>query len=103
MGGGNYKVVEEWHEGHSWFRIWSSGLIEQGGEALSTGSITNVTLIKPFTQIEYNVLTTQTTNEAPGFNANFQVQKDEKTLSSFKVVTSDAYEDNSATWYAFGY
>lgn len=33
MGGGNHKVIEEWHSksGGQWWRKWSDGYLEQGG------------------------------------------------------------------------
>lgn len=33
MGGGKYKVIEEWtsEDGLQWYRKWSNGRIEQGG------------------------------------------------------------------------
>ena len=29
---GEAKLVETWHDGASWYRIWSDGFIEQGGQ-----------------------------------------------------------------------
>lgn len=52
-GGGNYKVIEEWHEGTEWYRKWSSGLIEQGGK-LNNGA--TKTLEIPFTDTSFKVM-----------------------------------------------
>ena len=30
-GSGVETVVEHWHEGTEWYRVWSDGFIEQGG------------------------------------------------------------------------
>lgn len=51
--GGEHKVIEEWHEGTEWYRVWSSGLIEQGGEIESVKGIASITLHKPYSSANY--------------------------------------------------
>lgn len=54
MGGGNSKVIEEWHEGTEWYRVWSDGFIEQGGEATaSNNGLATITLHKPYSSTNY--------------------------------------------------
>lgn len=53
-GGGTSKVIDEWHEGTEWYRVWSSGLIEQGGEIESVNGIAAITLHKPYSDANYH-------------------------------------------------
>ena len=52
-------VVETYHNGRSWYRIWSDGWMEQGGyyitEASGSGT---VTLIKPYSSTDYAISVT---------------------------------------------
>ena len=52
-------VVETYHNGLSWYRIWSDGWMEQGGyyitEASGSGT---VTLIKPYSSTDYAISVT---------------------------------------------
>ena len=52
-------VVETYHNGRSWYRIWSDGWMEQGGyyitEASGSGT---VTLIKPYSCTDYAISVT---------------------------------------------
>ena len=59
-GGGNYKVIEEWHEGTEWYRVWSSGLVEQGGLADVTNASNGkeVTFLKAFSTVVLNMTAT---------------------------------------------
>lgn len=57
MGGGsNSTIVEEWHEGSEWYRVWSNGLIEQGGsETTNSGGGGTITFKKPFSSSDYSI------------------------------------------------
>ncbi len=54
-GGGNTKVIKEWHSGSSWYRQWQSGFIEQGGvytQDSSAGALQKeITFPIPFTSL----------------------------------------------------
>ena len=51
-----YPVVETYSNGTSWYRVYSDGWVEQGGQlsSLGTGTAT-VTLLKPFADTNYTV------------------------------------------------
>ena len=55
-GGGTSKIIEEWHQGTEWYRKWSNGFIEQGGED-QFGNVngTTVSLHTPFSSSTYIV------------------------------------------------
>lgn len=49
------RVVENYVNGSSWYRVYSDGWIEQGGFVISD---TTVTLLKPFINISYSAFST---------------------------------------------
>lgn len=107
-GGGNYKVIEEWHEGTEWYRVWSSGLIEQGGLADVTNASDGkeVTFLKAFSTVVLNTTATVKDN-TQGTNLAFGCFK--KGSISLTGVTIKAVDsaDNAIKakifWYAAGY
>ena len=86
-------IVETYVNGTSWYRIWSDGWIEQGGEIAA--STTSVTLLKPYLNTNYNVVMSGSnyggSDQTLGTSA--------RTVSGFTVSTS-SYKRN---WQARGY
>lgn len=107
MGGGNSKIIAEWHDGTEWYRKWSSGFIEQGGALarLSSDSST-VQLNKPFTTTNYMVLvSTRAEDSEYTVGRMFNLAKTLHT-SYFGVVNNgwaDQYTGITGFWYACGY
>lgn len=84
-GGGNSKVVKEWHSGSNWYRQWQSGFIEQGGQVIPVTAYNYVvTLHTPFTTTGYSVLLTRQDPE-PNGNSIPLVSKGTQTASQFKA------------------
>lgn len=51
-------VCETWNSGTSWYRVWSDGWIEQGGDKVVTllgGSLQTITLLKAYKNVLYTV------------------------------------------------
>ena len=99
-GGGNSKVIKEWHSGSSWYRQWQSGFIEQGGQV--TPDVANnyvVTLHTPFTTTGYSVLLTRQSAGGDGNNIPL-VSTGTQTVSQFKV---HALHNQVLFWRAEGY
>ena len=110
----NY-VVETYMSGTSWYRVWSDGWIEQGGQFVGSTNInastTTVTFIKPF--ISYVAIAggfTKSSNSAP-YGQNLW-QNGNTTLTTM-VCSLPAYSSNgnvnhassagTGYWYACGY
>ena len=92
-------VVENYHDGFNWYRVWSDGWIEQGGVATATTAAANqtVNLDKAFTTMTYfavAVLATASTYDL----GSYQTDVFTKTTTSFKTVHSA-----NKYWYACGY
>lgn len=88
-----YPVVETYVNGTSWYRLYSDGWCEQGGEIAA--STTSVTLLKPYLNTNYNVVMCGSnyggTDQPLGTSA--------RTVFGFTVSTS-GYKRN---WQACGY
>lgn len=105
------RVVNNYINGTSWYRQYSSGWIEQGGVTSATGSDSNSTipLIKSFINANYSIITTayvpssqyENSSGAANYAAidNWAGVIKSKTTSSFVLV--NGY--NSKIWEAKGY
>lgn len=97
-------VIESWSNGKSWYRVWSDGWCEQGGN--SVGATRTVTLFKAYKDANYNVLATPSEKaDATIIAAHLNSQ----TATSFVLRTahrtSDSQGEKSAAcaWRAEGY
>lgn len=107
-GGGNYKVIEEWHEGTEWYRVWSSGLIEQGGLADVTNASNgkDVTFLKAFSTVVLNMTATVKDNTegyylAFGCFADGSISLTGVTVKALNSV--DTVIKAKVFWYVAGY
>ena len=90
-------VVETWHSGTSWYRVWSDGWIEQGGWRNNRNDRT-FNLYKPYTNINYTVLVT---SRAPVLgDSDFQCHVLITSNSQFHVAGQLA---SGCFWVAYGY
>ena len=88
-------VIETYQNGTSWYRVWSDGWCEQGGQTAAGTSIT-VTLLKTYKDTNYNVQLT-CVNKAQG-DQNWTCSS--KTTTSFVYSNSESF---AADWQACGY
>lgn len=99
MGGGNSKIVEEWHEGTDWYRIWSNGFMEQVVHVPSktwyngSGSAATVSLRKAYGNNSYTALLQPGTGMGEN-EVEFWVK--DKSTSSMSVGMT-AYDRKSQT------
>lgn len=110
MGGGKSKIIEEWREGSEWYRVWSNGLIEQGGiGTTASNGIVSLTFKKPFAAANYFLygLMDHSSNSAVSFKC---VENPPKTSSSATLkATYCLAGDNgilpntSFSWFAIGF
>lgn len=88
-------VIENYKNGTQWYRVWSDGWIEQGGQKSGAGTIT---FLKAFTDTTYTITggllsgTESTTYEHLNFRSF--------TTTTVYFSTYDSY---SVRWYACGY
>lgn len=103
-------VVEGYRSGDSWYRVYKSGWIEQGGKALGVDSKTGLVLnlLKSFSNTNYNF---QATMYARDLTASTHVQSAKilnKTVSNITVLTTQqaattaVYDDMYFDWFACG-
>lgn len=88
-------VVESWNEGTEWYRVYSDGWIEQGGNSLSDRIIN---LHKNFTNTSYNIIAT--TSDSNTTTPTYAPTTREKTVSSFRCANDNG---RAVCWFACGY
>jgi hypothetical protein len=100
-------IIETWNEGTEWYRVWSDGWIEQGGQSYNAvDSEITIQLHKPYTNSDYFI--TQTT----GFNGAWSQTVTgwhipativSVTNSSFVIHFYSGNGLNIRRWYTCGY
>lgn len=96
------QVVEEWHEGASFYRKYSSGFIEQGGFK-PQGAGYYVTLFKSFSSADYSVVATVHVREGEGAQGVAQASANSSTRFYVRTRSGVNDFDDPCYWYAFGY
>ena len=94
-------IVETYQKGTSWYRIWSDGWCEQGGQTAAKGAastVTTVNFLKPFANANYCALATDyaTTTSVVYFGCT------SFTTSSMAIITN-AGAGRACRWMVAGY
>ena len=90
-------VTETWHSETSWYRVWSDGFIEQGGDYTSSDNNGfTITLNRPMTTTYYHCTVTGGYNVASNHGFEYVYGK---TTSDFKAVVIEP----RGTWEVRGY
>ena len=79
-------------EDPSWYRLYKSGWLEQGGYKNTTNTNTTINLLKPFKDTTYSLQTT-----GYGVKGNYGSPCNDKTISSFTT-----FQDYAVHWEAKG-
>ena len=99
-------VVESYHNGTDWYRIYSDGWIEQGGRFYNNADVVNtISFLKPFKNTDYSVLINH------GVSGKFDISitgkhSDEAwgyTTTNFQAQTFNTVGLNWIVWSACGY
>ena len=92
-------VVETYHNGNDWYRVWSDGWCEQGGFSSSDGE---VTFLKPFASTDISfTLTSKASSNPVGANAGGTAVY-ELSTTKFKYSNGSPYK-TGLWWEAKGY
>lgn len=96
-------IIETYHNGTDWYRVWSDGWCEQGGKRASIGTDTSLTinLLKHFSSTDYsvfNIAIQSGTSQAAASNCTLG----EQTTSTF-ILYQDTEGDIGGYWEAKGY
>lgn len=92
-------IVETYHSGTDWYRVWSDGFCQQGGVYTRTGAgVKYIALLKSFANTNYCCYGSWGSNYSSSNNANFRLDPhDESSLYSDDQNTGNFY------WFACGY
>lgn len=95
-------IVETYSSGTSWYRVWSDGWCEQGGQtsSISTGASLSVQLHKTFSDTDYTLLVTSNSN----YYANAQANNTAVKTSSSEILISNGSNISTVfSWEAKGF
>lgn len=97
-------IVEAQRNATEWYRIWSDGWIEQGGEAFQDNAATYVVhLLKPYINTDYFACVTLGINEChTGSPATKYISVYDMTTTSFTTYTTNTVGLRRKRWYACG-
>lgn len=95
-------LIENYKNGASWYRVWSDGWIEQGGEMSGNSGEKTVTFLKPFSDTNYTVSMSYKGGTQRNTNT---VSTEEIQAYSISASGFTSYLDQNLTkcWYACGY
>lgn len=88
-------VIESWRDAHSWYKVYKSGWVEQGGFISNAGTST-VNFFKPFRSMDYSVYATLRVDAVDSSYA--YTSKVRSVANSYCTI----YNNASAFWRASG-
>lgn len=99
-------VIETYKDGFDWYRIWSDGSIEQGGNCVVASGYGTVTLLKELSDTDYRPIITQShgTGSVPYTSADI-VAVHAQTTTTFGIICSDNEDgavNTNVGWYVYG-
>lgn len=94
-------VVDSYHNGTEWYRIYSDGWIEQGGSVTSNSGLITYNFITPFKDTNYNLLCSQNSGGI-GPESNGMIINRVST-TQFSVLFTNSSTGIVYTWRACGY
>lgn len=92
-------VVETGGDSTSWYRVWSDGLLEQGGSYTAVTGTNTVTFLKPFSNADYFIGNNRAASDSGSVSVRGAMYFN-KTLTTAETV---ANAGNQMAWYAIGY
>lgn len=92
-------VVETGGDSTSWYRVWSDGLLEQGGSYTAVTGTNTVTFLKPFSNVDYFIGNNRAASDSGSVSVRGAMYFN-KTPTSAETV---ANAGNPMAWYAVGY
>ena len=93
-------VVQNYKSGTNWYRVWSDGWIEQGGQLTPATAGTEVTLLKAFSDTNYSV---QATNRDSANRRGAQAWQVSATVIKVRATGGTSESSTPCCWCASGY
>lgn len=96
----SHVVVEAYQNGTEWYRVYSDGWIEQGGQIQTANKVAStLTFLKPMANTNYTFLVTQKDGSEGDFSNGFNT----KTYTTTSLVVVNRTGASCATnWVLFG-
>ena len=95
-------VIDAYNDGTNWYRKWSDGWLEQGGQTSKSNQA--ITLLKPYSGNDYTLVMTVSDAAAPSYGALVGAIPYVKTTTSFtpRIYYTNANIDSNCNWYTTG-
>jgi hypothetical protein len=93
-------VKETYKDGTDWYRVWSDGWIEQGGQLTPVNAGTVVSLLKPYSDTNYSI---QATNRDSANRRGAQAWQTSTTQITVRATGGTSESSTPCCWYACGY
>lgn len=95
-------IVETYSNGTSWYRVWSDGWCEQGGQySIATNGQGSVAFLKTFINTDYGFFLTKESTDASTWNV--MLKEGTKTIASTGVQANLTGYTLVGSWFAYGY
>lgn len=92
-------IVEKYNNEQNWYEVYNDGWVKQGGVSAGTsGATRTISLLVPFTSIDYHLIICK----ASGNNSAFGINWQNKTTTTFDVYQYDG-SNLAVAWIAEGY
>lgn len=101
------KVITNYVNDTSWYRVWSNGWIEQGNTLINSSGSTNsnyvVTFTKAFSNASYTLITSKGSYNDNAPSSSWVLNYKSKTASNFTIGMDNMYYTPTLSYYACGY
>lgn len=94
-------VVESYVNGASWYRVYSDGWCEQGGQFTASSNDYTLTFLEPFRDVNYNILVSSLANSTSAYYTAKILTKSSTNAHIFANIGQGGY--TATMWRACGY
>lgn len=97
-------VIETYQNGTSWYRVWSDGWCEQGGQySVTSASPHTINLLKSMVNTQYSILISAGMSGVGDTSVQAHIRTDNITTTSFKIQKQWSSSNGTYFWQASGY
>ena len=100
------KIVETYVSGKSWYRLYSDGWVEQGGQVTGdayNNSTNNITFHKEFANTNYEFLALSLSTNSDAWMSSCWGQRISATQGRIRTGKWNTVETANVSWFAAGY
>lgn len=96
-------IMETYINRTSGYNVWSNGYCEQWGRSGNSANLMSVTLLKPYKDINYNIVTASNPVDSRNGYSNEEAYVNNVTVNGFKIWTMTSSYSKGSYWKTCGY